>query len=289
MARLLLAASAALAVALTWCLWDSAPPVVALQHSLQEHYEAKLGNAAYVEWKSLPGIPVVHQDYKEERAIKDARSQLASLVQLPATASANVIPLITGDRPRIDGRIEPSEWTMATRISIGIDGAQTWLYLLSDAESLYLACDVPADTTGRGYDQFRFHFHIGISPLIVNERIHVGTRKDDRLGGIRQTNVRWKGKPAKNHDERWKKYPISDWRIYQRARGLASLRDHRQYEAVLDLAESGLHVGVPFRAFVEVETDPAVDDQGKFDHRVYVGQYGTQGEPKWFLIQNMTP
>ena len=81
------------------------------------------------------------------------------------------------------------------------------------------------------------------------------------------------------------KYPISDWQIFQQARGLSSIGEHRQYEAVLNLEEAGLHPGVPFRAFVQVETDPALDERGKFDHRVYVGEYGTQGNPKWFVIE----
>jgi hypothetical protein len=81
------------------------------------------------------------------------------------------------------------------------------------------------------------------------------------------------------------KYPISDWRIFQKARGRSSIREHREYEAVLDLEEAGLHPGVPFSAFVEVETDPALNEKGKFDHRVYLGEYGTQGSPKWLVIE----
>jgi hypothetical protein len=48
------------------------------------------------------------------------------------------------------------------------------------------------------------------------------------------------------------KNAISDWQIYQHARGLASMRRHRQYEAVMDLKETGLHPGVPFRAWLQV-------------------------------------
>jgi hypothetical protein len=51
---------------------------------------------------------------------------------------------------------------------------------------------------------------------------------------------------------------------------------------VLELAESGLHPGVPFAAFVEVETDPR--DDGKRRERVLLGTLGSQEKPLWFEI-----
>lgn len=272
-------------VGITWIFWNASPSAEALQEDLENAYTAKLANSEYVEWKSLPGIPSTYQTFAEEKEIKRLRSQLASRVSLPIGVVANAIPTTAGASPEIDGRIEPNEWGYAVSIAIGVDGAETQLYLLSDGTHLYLACDVPADTTGRGYDQFRFYVQVGLTPLVVNERIHVGSGSRDRLGGIRQTNVRWKGRPPVGDNERWMKYAISDWQIYQHARGLASMGDHRQYEAVMNLEETGLHPGVPFRAWVQVETDPALDERGKFDHRIYVGQYGTEGDPRWFVIE----
>jgi len=285
MNRLIVILSSLAVVAVAWVLWDSTPSSEAIAKSLDHAYEAKLANPEYVTWKSLPGLPSTYQNFAEEKDIKKTRSQLASRVSASEGLIPETIPTYSGSPPTIDGRIEPSEWKMATSIPIGLDDSNTRLFLISEGKRLYVACDVPADTTGKGYDQFRFYFHVGLTPLIVNERIHVGTRTDDRLGGIRQTTVRWKGAPPKNDDERWMKYPISDWQIFEQARGLSTIREHRQYEAVLDLEEAGIHPGVPFGAFVQVETDPALDDRGKFDHRVYVGQYGTQANPRWFLIE----
>jgi len=268
-----------------WMFWSSRSSVEALTGTLEDAYAAKLANADYVAWKSQSGIPTTYQAFPEEEAIKSARSLLASRVSAPEGVVSVRVPTSVTGVPNVDGRIDEGEWDRAVAIPIGIDGSDTRLRLVADGKHLYLACDVPGDTTGKGYDQFRFYFHAALTPLIDNERIHVRPGKKDRLGGIRQTNVRWSGQPPTSDDERWMKYPISDWRIFQKARGRSSIREHREYEAVLDLEEAGLHPGVPFSAFVEVETDPALNEKGKFDHRVYLGEYGTQGSPKWLVIE----
>ena len=277
---LLLLAAAGLTV-----FWNTTPSAEALQKELRIAYQQKLSNPSYVKWKGLPGLPSTYQWFAEEQEIKRVRSQLASLLSCDTNAELNRIPSSSGPMPTIDGRIGESEWKGALRLPIGLDGSKSSLLLLSDGSRLYLACDAPDDTTGKGYDQFRFYTHVDLSPEIVNERIHVGTGTRARLGGIRQTNVRWEGPAPTSGDERWMKYPISDWQIYDKARGLSSIRSHRQYEAVLDLEETGLHLGVPFRAWVQVETDPALDKDGKFDHRVYVGQLGHQDAPHWFVVE----
>jgi hypothetical protein len=102
------------------------------------------------------------------------------------------------------------------------------------------------------------------------------------LGGIRQTTVRWSGPPGSADTESWKKFPIVEWNIFRNAYGASLLNDHRRYEAALDLVESGLHIGVPFAAFVEVETDPK--DDGTQRERVLLGTLGSQDKPLWFQI-----
>ena len=59
---------------------------------------------------------------------------------------------------------------------------------------------------------------------------------------------------------------------------------HRQYEAAVLLAEAGLHAGVPFTLFAEIETDPLKDEDGKFVERQYLGELGTQDNPRWIVI-----
>ena len=59
---------------------------------------------------------------------------------------------------------------------------------------------------------------------------------------------------------------------------------HRQYEAAILLGEAGLHPGVPFTLYVEVETDPLKNAQGKFMERQYLGQFGDQHQPQWMMF-----
>ncbi len=145
-------------------------------------------------------------------------------------------------------------------------------------EWLFLAADVPADITKNGYEQFRFYFHVNIDPVIRNERIHVDRSASKKLGGIRQTTVKWQGSSPKNKDERWKKYNISDWRIFQYAKGASTMKQYRQFEAKINLQESGLFLGSPFSAFIEIETDPLYEN-GKFKKRQYLGKLGKQKKP----------
>ncbi|MEM7164395.1 MAG: hypothetical protein AAF581_02970 [Planctomycetota bacterium] len=261
-----------------WMLQE--PSAHALASQLQATYQEKLANTAYQAWKSAPGLPKGYQEFPEEQRIKELRSELSRRQQSPP--GATVLSIARLDvAPQIDGRLRDDVWADATPLQLG---EHTTLRLLSDGECLYLGCDVPEDQTELGYDQFRFYIHPDLCSAIVNERIHLGRGRDDRLGGIRQTNVTWSGAPATKDHERWKKHAISDWRIYREARGRSTLQPHRQYEVSLDLAEMGLHLEVPFAAFVEVESDPVKDENGKFVRRTYLGELGSQGDPVWFVI-----
>ncbi len=249
----------------------------------EQAYAAKLRNPEYLVFKSKSGLPKQYQSFSEEFEIKAARARIANSLIAPPGVTPTEIPMLDNPQIAIDGFFSSQEWDDALSVPIGIDGASTRLFLAADAEHLYLACDVPEETTDRGYDQFRFYFHLDITPLLVNERVHVG-RTDGPLGGIRQTKVRWQGAEPTSDNERWKKYGISDWQIYRNAHGASAIDGHRRYEAVLPLDEIGLTLGVPFTAWADVETDPAKDENGRFSHRRYLGQLGAQTAPIWFVI-----
>ncbi|TAK60315.1 hypothetical protein [Methylobacter sp.] len=247
-------------------------------------YRRKLTNSDYVAWANKPGIPHGYQDFIEEHHIKYVRSKIAKNLTLPASTKAMKIPVITDQTITIDGTIQVQEWQQAARIPLVPEETGTVLYLQADNDWLYLAADVPGDTTPNGFDQFRFYIHVDIDPAIRNERIHVDRSEFETVGGIRQTQVLWQGDPPNNDNERWKKYPISDWCIYRMAKGASTLQQHRQFEAKLNLKESGLTIGSPLPVFAEVETDPIYVD-GKFKRRVYLGGLGSQDQPVWMVMK----
>jgi hypothetical protein len=244
-------------------------------------YRQKLANPDYLRWFDLPGLPLGYQDYPEEHAIKYARAQIAAELRAPANVSVAAIPLRQGLNIAIDGVIDGREWQSARRLELFPQAAGSALYLLADFEWLYIACDVPGEKTEDGFDQLRFYFHVDIDPAIKNERIHLG-RHDKRLGGIRETTLVREASPGVYVNSR-RGYPISDWQIFRMARGATKLKQHRQYEAKIHLAESGLHLGVPFPVYVELETDP-LKENGKFKKRLYLGKLGSQQQPVWLMI-----
>ena len=247
-------------------------------------YRQKLANTDYVAWLNKPGIPLGYQDFIEEHHIKYIRAKIAKNLALPAKTKPLKIPVIAAAKITMDGAIQYQEWQQAISIPLQPEETGSTLYLQADNDWLYLAADVPGDTTQSGFDQFRFYIHVDIDPAIKNERIHVGRGSRETLGGIRATQVLWQGDPPKNDDERWKKYPISDWRIYRMAKGASTLQQHRQFEAKLNLKESGLSIGSPLPVFVEIETDPLYID-GKFKQRRYLGGLGNQDQPVWMMMK----
>lgn len=255
-----------------------------IEADLTTLYRQKLANADYVAWLNKPGIPQGYQDFIEEHHIKYVRAKIAKSLALPANTKPLKIPVITAAKITIDGAIQPQEWQQAVRITLQPEETGSILYLQADRDWLYLAADVPGDTTQSGFDQFRFYIHVDIDPAIRNERIHVDRSRFETLAGIRQTQVLWQGEPPQNDDERWKKYPISDWRIYRMAKGASTMKQHRQFEAKLNLTESGLTIGSPLPVFVEIETDPVYVD-GKFKQRRYLGGLGNQSQPVWMMMK----
>lgn len=271
-------------------LYMGPPPTLDLageaHEAFAEAYFQKFENPAYEAFKSQPGLPSVFFDCPEEDQIKAVREMLVRSVTVPSSVQPTVVPTRHGLSVEVDGFLEDPSWTQAARFPVGIDGSKATLWMMADDEFLYLACDVPEEVTDAGYDQFRFYLHLGLTPWLVNERVHVGAATQGRVGGIRQTTIQWPHGPAMRPEERWKDAPISDWQIYEKARGASALDGHRTYEVVLELAECGLSKGHPFTARVEVETDPERSAEGKFRCRRYLGRAGAQDQPLWFVIEN---
>jgi hypothetical protein len=215
-----------------------------------------------------------------EARIKTARAHLAAVRRPPPGESLIQVPRVAA-RPALDGLLAQAEWQDA--IALRTDAARsTRLFLQSDGEWLFVACDAPGETTPGGYDQLRVYLHAGLLPELVNERVHLG--RGAGVTTIRQTTLKWRGVPPANDDERWKRHPVSDWGIYRYARGISALHGHRQYEMALHLGEAGLQPGVPFTLFAEIETDPLRDAERRFVERRYLGRFGDQERPLWLVI-----
>ena len=127
------------------------------------------------------------------------------------------------------------------QLEIGKDGQRVDLLIASNGKKLFLACDVPSETTPGDFDQLRFYYHLKISPIIVHERVHV----DERFCMVlRETTIKWSGPPPSTENEEWKKFPVCDWDVCKHVEGKTTCRGHRQYEVSLDLKECGLHEGI---------------------------------------------
>ncbi|MBQ0797357.1 hypothetical protein [Zhongshania sp.] len=248
--------------------------------SFDSLYQAKLNSSSYINRKSS-GNSSSFDSSEIERKIKTARSLLAQQ-RVPPTNSSPTKIAVSNTPVSLDGIINSEEWHDATAIVLDAEN-QTTLYFKTDGEWLYIACDAPIEKSQGGYDQLRVYFHAGLSPNLVNERIHIG--KGAGVTSIRQTTFRWQGDPPKNDNERWKKYAINDWGLYNYAYGSSSMSSgHRQYEAAIHLGEAGLHSNVPFTVYAEVETDPLKDEKGKFVERQYLGELGNEQNPVWMVF-----
>lgn len=207
-----------------------------------------------------------------EQWTKAARSRLAAVRALPAGQTALLVPRIA-TAPVIDGAIGEAEWRGALRIALVPEVLGSSVLAASDGRVLYLAADVPADTTADGFDQFRVWYHIGLSPWLANERALV-----DRSGGVnvlRATRFPWGDNPPRSR---------TDWHIHEKAVGASSLDGHRRFELALDLDEAGIVPGVAFPLWLEIEGDPVRDANRKFRARSNLGQAGSNDAPLWFRV-----
>ncbi|WP_372865331.1 hypothetical protein [Spongiibacter sp.] len=244
-------------------------------------YPAKIRSESYVNRKA-GSASRRHDDSVLERKIKSARSQQAARRVAPTGAKVHAIPR-SSTLPTINGVLAAGEWQDAAVLNRDDDSGNaspTRLYLKVVGDWLLIAGDVPGERSADGYDQLRLYFHAGLLDGLVNERLHIG--RGPGVTSIRQTDFYWQGPPPTSDDERWKKYPISDWGLYYYAYGTSSLHSgHRQYEVALHIGEAGLHRGVPFSFYAEVETDPLTNADGKFVERQYLGSFGSPAQPLW--------
>ena len=207
-----------------------------------------------------------------ERWTQAARSRLAAARNAPQDATVLTIP-VSGRIPVIDGLIGAEEWLGALRIALVPGALGSSVQLMSDGKHLYLAADVPADTTETGYDQFRFWFHLGLSPWLDSERVIVGRR--NHLQALRTIRIpQASGAPIAR----------TDWHIFERMQGATAVTGHRQYELQIDLEESGIRPGVPFATRLDIEGDPVLNEAGKFKARTNLGGAGNQRTPLWLRV-----
>jgi len=203
---------------------------------------------------------------------KAARSRLAAARVAPADAAVLTVPV--GERaPRIDGVIDAAEWQGALTLPLDPTDARARVQLLSDGMRLYLAGEAPGDTTATGYDQFRFWYHLHLSPAMPYERAF--------LDGTGSVNVMRSAVFPRGKD---KSHERTDWYTHRKAEGASRADDYRGYELALDLDEAGLHPGVPFPAFIDIEGDPVLDAAGNFRSRTIVGRLGSLEAPIWLRI-----
>ncbi|HOX43618.1 MAG TPA: C25 family cysteine peptidase [Myxococcota bacterium] len=70
------------------------------------------------------------------------------LVELPAP----VVPFLAGEAPSVDGRLERGEWSQGASLELDPSRPGQRLLLAHDGQRLYLALDLPADTSEEDYD-----------------------------------------------------------------------------------------------------------------------------------------
>ena len=87
----------------------------------------------------------------------------------PTWALVHVVP-VHANLPTIDGRMVADEWQGALVLPMTQGDDHARVHLVSNGERLFLVGEAPADTTATGYDQFRFWFHLHLSPALPYER-----------------------------------------------------------------------------------------------------------------------
>ena len=217
----------------------------------------------------------------EERAVREIRARIAGVRRAPPDVHVATIPLAAA-APILDGIAQPGKWRGALRIPLEPAARQAWVLLLVHGGTLYLAAHAPADKTAAGFDQFRFWYHLELSPFMENERVFLAGRgPPTSLRGARlpRGGQALDERAPTNALER-----LTDWYILERLRGASTVTGYRQYEMAVDLAEAGIGPGAPFPAFFEIEGDPEYDTAGKFKARFIEGQAGSASAPLWLRI-----
>lgn len=217
----------------------------------------------------------------EEQWVRKARSEISKLRRAPPGVRVLAIPR-TKIAPSLDGRIYTDEWAGALRIPLEPAAGGAAVLLLAHGGQLYLAAYAPADKTEEGFDQFRFWFHIDLSPYLRSERIFLAGK--GWLAQLREVALPPEREPIMESPDPRKLTVKSDWNIFERTRGVSRVDGYRQYELAVDMDETGLFSGVPFPAFFEIEGDQVKDAAGKFKARTILGTGGSATEPIWLQV-----
>jgi hypothetical protein len=239
----------------------------ALHVQLAQMIERKLANPEYAAALAARGRIPSSFHMPEEQGVRSARAALSKARQAPEGARVLAVPRAR-QAPTLDGRIYLEEWAGALQLPLQPAAGGTVL-LLAHGGHLYLAAHAFADKTDAGYDQFRFWFHLDLSPYLRSERVFVAGK--GWLAQLRGVVL----PPGREQ---------TDWNIFERMRGASRVEGYRQYELAIDMAEAGLFPGAPFPAFFEVEGDPVLDAAGQFKARTEVGRTGSAAAPVWLRI-----
>lgn len=256
---------------------EQGPEHEALGRALAKKFENPDYAAALAARNRIPSS----YDMPEEHAVRRARSKLTLARRVPPGARVLGIPL-TPTPPTVDGVVQPGEWARALRLTLEPADKRSEVLLLAHGGTLYLAALAPADRTAEGFDQFRFWYHLELSPFLENERAFIAGR--GRLTSLRGARLPRDGTTFTPSQPLSLLLAKTDWNIYSASRGASSVTGFRQFEMALDLAETGLPKSAPFPAFVEIEGDPVRDPAGKFKARLSLGQLGTAKAPLWLRI-----
>jgi hypothetical protein len=181
----------------------------------------------------------------------------------------------------VDGVVGESEWRGALRIPLAPAERKAAVLLYQHGGQLYLAALAPGDRTPEGFDQFRFWYHLELSPFMTDERAMISGRGDSRT--LRGTRLPRAGGEIRDGLDPKGLAADADWGVSGNLRGASSVAGFRQFEAVIDLADAGLRPGLAFPAFVEIEGDPVMEG-GKFKARFNEGELGTRSKPLWLRL-----
>lgn len=207
------------------------------------------------------------------RWMTEARSRLAAIRRAPPDAPLIAVPLLSTPIV-IDGLVSEAEWRDAARVKLQPENLGSLLRLASDGERLFVAAEVPADTTREGFDRLSLSLHFGLAPTLLSERIGVnGHGRDD----VRRSVVA----RAEDHGI---KIPYSQPLDFKKLKSASAVDGYRRYEVSIDLAEAGLTIGAPFTLSAQIEGDPQRHPDGKFSKRTYLGDSGGYRHPLWLNI-----
>lgn len=242
----------------------------------------KYANPEFAAARSVRGrLPPDSHSVPEEQAVRRARDTIAFARRAPADAKLLTIPR-AGAAPQLDGVVGEAEWRGALRIALEPAARKASVLLMVHGGQLYLAALAPSDRTVDGYDQFRFWYHLALSPFFENERAMISGRGSAKT--LRGTRLPRAGEAIRDGMDPRALAQDVDWGVAVRLRSATAVSGFRQYEVAIDLAESGLGLGVPIPVYFEIEGDPEMDAASKFKARVTEGQAGSASQPIWLRI-----